>query len=187
MKRLITMLLLGISLLTGCGGGNSGDIGNETQTIKKVPIQLNVPKAWREVRPEDLKNQTGDIVLSYAGLNYTNGFANNITVTREVLKEDVTSLQYAQANLVNSAKFLQDYLKLDDKEVMIQDVDNNNIPTRLHTFEARLDQVERKRKYIQLYASYQKTGYTITIAVPLDETDLGKYENLIRSFRFVKE
>lgn len=182
----LSALVLVLSL-TSCSGGQPSDVGNEVSVITRVPVQISVPKAWREIKPQDLSAMGDDLVISYASLNYANGFANNISVTKETLPASVSSLQYAEANMVNSAKFLDSYLKLNEQDVSLQDEDGKPIPTKLHTFQARVDRVERQRKYLQIYIVKDLIGYTATVVVPLDEPDLGKYENLLKSFRLVRQ
>lgn len=165
----------------------STDVGSEIITIKKVPIQINVPKAWREVLEADYNLLGNDVIMAYSSLLYTNGFANNISITKENLTQPFSSIQYADANIVNSAKYTDDYLKIDEKEVILKNDDDTDLKTKIHIFEARFDMGEKTRKYLQLYATQGTTGYTLTIAISIEESDLTKFENLLTSFRFVKE
>ncbi len=187
MKKLITSAVC-LLLLTGCfGGGGGGDVGNEVVVVNKPPVSLSVPKAWREIKESDLSAMSKDTVLAYSSLNYTNGFASNISITKEALDKEYSSEQYATANMVNSAKFLEDYTKLGEKEITVKEDDNTDVKTKMHTFEARFDRLEKKRKYIQLYLVKNKIGYTVTVTVALEEQDLSKFENLVTSVHFVKE
>lgn len=173
--------------LTGCFGSNPSDGSNDVLVVKKLPVQISVPKAWREISAADLKNLGSDVILAYSSLNYSNGFANNISVTQEKLSQDYSSLQYGEANILNSSKYLDDYTKLSERDVTIKNMDNQDVPVKLHTFEARFDKLDRKRRYVQLYATQGQIGYTVTVTIALEESDTGKFENLATSLRFVRE
>lgn len=187
--RIVWSLVFLLPLLSaGCFDNTASpttDVGNDLIAIKKGVIEISVPKAWREVKESDFKYLGKSIVLAYSSLNYTNGFANNIAITEEPLKQAFTSLEYADANSINSARFLDNYTKLDEKSITVKDENNKDIPARIHIFEARMDKIEKLRKYIQLYVTQGMTGYTITVVTSLDEQDTTKFENLLKTFHFI--
>jgi hypothetical protein len=187
-KRMLRTCIVLLPLLSaGCFGNNpaTSDIGSDLLSIKKDAIEISVPKSWREVQEDDFKYLGKNVVVAYSSLNYTNGFANNITVTKEPLPQAFTSLEYADANIINSGRFLDDYTKIDEKPVTFKDANNQDIATKMHIFEARMDKFEKLRKYFQLYATQGTIGYTVTVVTTIDEQDTSKFENLLKTFHIV--
>ena len=187
LKRYIALVLFLIPLMSAGCDSDINDIGNETITIKKTPISISIPKAWREIKQTDLKELEKDTFVAYASLNYINGFANSISITTELISPETTSLQYAHANIINSSRFLSNYTKIIEKDIMIKNDDETTIASKLHIFEAQFDMTTPQRKYVQLYAVKGAIGYTITMTISAEEQDTSKYENLVTSFRFIKE
>lgn len=175
-------IFFGFLTLGGCLGFNKSE-SESTRDVIHENIQIAVPTAWEEVSKNDLGNLE-EIVAGYKSLNVNSGFANNISIVKEKLNTTMTSLNYANNN-INAAQKMPEYLKLDERSIEITGDKNEKIPTKIHIFEAKLNEIGQKRKYLQLYATKDSTGYTVTLALPVDEPQTENYVPLLSSFRFI--
>ncbi len=85
------------------------------------------------------------------------GFFINVNVVREDLKQEVTPLDYARANINLSAQNLTDYEKIQEAKIDIA-----GQPGLIHIFQARLNPAEKIIRFVQLYATHGHYGYIVT-------------------------
>ena len=184
-----TLILLALCLsLTGCSSSSNTASQPLTDTVvaKRVPVQVAVPKTWRQISDDALEKVGPNVVLAFSDDSVDGRGVRNLSVVEERLERPLSSLQYAYANASLAAKNLEDYVKVQETDVTIKDANNTDIKTRWHLFEARFDRKNPKRKYLQLYATQGYYGYTFTIQTVLDDLGLPQLEKLLTSFRFVK-
>ncbi|MFH0838069.1 MAG: hypothetical protein V1880_02285, partial [Patescibacteria group bacterium] len=85
------------------------------------------------------------------------GFFINVNVVKEDLTAEVSSVDYARANINLAAQNLTDYEKVQEAQV-----DLNGIPAMVHIFQARLNPTENLIRFIQLYVAKGKDAYIVT-------------------------
>jgi len=105
----------------------------------------------------------------------------NINLVREFLNGMVSSLEYANANILVAGDVLLDYDK-----VSIEDVSINDQPTRLHVFKGRPSKSDLLLKYLQVYIVKDNVGYTITGTLYVDSTveEVNTMRDVLLSFSF---
>lgn len=166
MKR---MLVAGASvlLLAGCGGGASSEKVVCDQQFWNNVFAACLPKDWRVLSQETLR-QLGVPEETVAAFQFSvphAGQLDTVTVTREPLSEDMTTPDYSQSNIL-AVSALPDY-KLIDKETMYID----GAESALHIFSARPSPDQPIRRYYQVSATKERTGYTFTGSFPLSIQD----------------
>lgn len=182
----LAMPLMGLSC-----SPSSAEVAKEqiadTVAAKRLPVQMNAPKTWRVIPSEELAKIGPNVIMAFSDDSVDGRGVRNMSVVEERMDNPLSSIQYAYANASLAADNLDDYTKLQEKDVTILNADNQQVTTRLHWFEARFDRKDPKRKYVQLYAAQGYYGYTATIQTVIDDLNTAELEQLILGFRFVKE
>ena len=166
-KRALVTLSL-ILLLAGCSSG-SKPIGKVTcdQQFWNGTIAACLPKGWRVLSEESLRT-LGVPEETVAAFQYETpraGQLDTVTVTREPLSQDMTMTEYSQANIL-AVSALSDYKLIDKVTVYIDSKES-----ALHIFSARPAPDQPIRRYYQLSAVKEKTGYAFTGSFPLSIQD----------------
>lgn len=154
-------------LLAGCGGsGSGGEVVCDQQFWNGI-FAVCLPKDWRVLSQETL-TQLGVPEETVAAFQYTvphAGQLDTVTVTKEPLSEDMETPEYSQSNVL-AVSALPDY-KLIDKETVFVDGKESS----LHIFSARPSPDQPIRRYYQVSATKERTGYTFTGSFPLSIQD----------------
>lgn len=187
--RLLVVLLTVPLMAASCA--SSAEVAKEqladVVTAKRLPVQVSVPRTWRQVPDDELAKIGPKVILAFADDSVDGRGVRNISIVEERLETPLSSLQYAYANASLAASNLDDYTRLQERDVSLLNADDLQFTTRLHWFEARFDRKNPKRKYLQLYAAQGYYGYTLTIQAVLDEPNVAELEKLALSLRFVKQ
>lgn len=167
MKRL---LLTGMTvlLLAGCGSGSSSTtkVACAQQFWNNV-FAVCLPQGWRVLSEETLR-ELGVPEETVAAFQFETphaGQLDTVTVTREPLSTDMKTTDYSQSNVL-AVSALPDY-RLIDKETLYVDGEE----TALHVFSARPSPDQPIRRYYQISAAQQDTGFTFTGSFPLSIQD----------------
>lgn len=190
-KHAALLVVLALPLMAASCSPSSAELAKEqmadTVTAKRLPVQVNTPKTWRVIPSEELAKIGPNVIMAFSDDSVDGRGVRNMSVVEERLETPLSSIQYAYANASLAANNLDDYTKLQEKDVTVLNFENQPVTTRLHWFEARFDRKNPKRKYLQLYAALGYYGYTATIQTVLDDPNTAELEKLILGFRFVKE
>lgn len=167
MKRFI-VATMAAALLAGCGSGGSGDnkVACEQQFWNEM-FAACLPKGWRVLSSETLR-QLGVPEETVAAFQFDTphaGQLDTVTVTREPLSMDMETPDYSQSNLL-AVSALPDYRLIDKETVYI-----DGKQSALHVFSARPSADQPIRRYYQISAAQDKTGYTFTGSFPLSIQD----------------
>ncbi len=167
MKRFVIATMAAV-LLAGCGAGGSGDssVACEQQFWNEM-FAACLPKGWRVLSTETLR-QLGVPEETIAAFQFDTphaGQLDTVTVTREPLSTDMETPDYSQSNLL-AVSALPDYRLIDKETVYI-----DGKQSALHVFSARPSADQPIRRYYQISASQDKTGYTFTGSFPLSIQD----------------
>ncbi len=166
MKR-TAILCLSLLLLAGCGSSGSTSKVACDQQYWNLIFAVCLPKDWRVLSKETLQ-QLGVPEETVAAFQYTvphAGQLDTVTVTREPLAEDMKTPDYSNSNIL-AVSALPDY-RLIDKETITID----GLESALHIFSARPSPDQPIRRYYQVSATKDKTGYTFTGSFPLSIQD----------------
>lgn len=166
MKR-VAIVGLALLLFAGCGtSGSSAKVVCDQQYWNMI-FAVCLPKDWRVLSKETLQ-QLGVPEETVAAFQYTvphAGQLDTVTVTREPLSEDMKTTDYSNSNIL-AVSALPDY-KLIDKQVVTID----GLESALHVFSARPSPDQPIRRYYQVSATKDRTGYTFTGSFPLSIQD----------------
>lgn len=164
-----TLAILGFStlLLAACGGSGDANTVVCDQQFWNGMFSACLPKDWRVLSKETLQ-QLQVPEETVAAFQYTTphaGQLDTVTVTREPLSQEMTTSDYSQANQL-AVSALPDY-KLIDKQAVLIDTQESAI----HVFSARPRADQPIRRYYQVSAAKERTGYTFTGSFPLSIED----------------
>lgn len=162
------ILPVAVVLMTSCSSGKSGtqQVVCDSQFWNGT-IAACLPTGWKVLSTDDLKSLgvPEETVTAFQSTEPRSGQLDTVTVTRETLSQDLSSLDYSNANVL-SVSALPDY-KLMDKQAVYVD----GKETAIHVFSARPVPDAPVRRYYQLSAVKDRTGYTFTASFPLSVTD----------------
>lgn len=167
MKRL-ALVGMATLLLAGCGssGSSSGTVVCDQQ-FWNGSFAACLPKGWRVLSKETLAQlQVPEETM--AAFQYETphaGQLDTVTVTKEPLADAMKTPDYSESNIL-AVSALPDY-KLIDKETVYVDGQES----ALHVFSARPSSDQPIRRYYQVSASQDRTGYTFTGSFPLSIQD----------------
>jgi hypothetical protein len=164
-----TLAILGFStlLLVACSSSSSSKTVVCDQQFWNGMFSACLPKDWRVLSKETLQ-QLQVPEETVAAFQYTTphaGQLDTVTVTREPLSQEMKTPDYSQANQL-AVSALPDY-KLIDKQTVYVDAEESAI----HVFSARPRADQPIRRYYQVSASRERTGYTFTGSFPLSIED----------------
>ena len=117
------------------------------------------------------------MIVGFQAKDPVSGQFPTVTVTKEVLTQEVAADQYSIAS-IRSVSVLQGYELIDTKAVKIDE----GTEVALHVFTAQPLEGEPQRRFYQLSTTHEKVGYTVTAAAPLSvEKELDAALRLILS------
>jgi hypothetical protein len=166
MKRLLIVGFAAL-LLGGCSGSSSSTTVICDQQFWNGAFSACLPKGWKVLSSETLR-QLGVPEETVAAFQFNTphaGQLDTVTVTKEPLSTEMKTLDYSDSNVL-AVSALPDY-KLIDKETVYIDAQE----TALHVFSARPSSDQPIRRYYQVSAAQEKTGYTFTGSFPLSIQD----------------
>lgn len=177
-------LLLTLVALTACGSGSSS---SSTVTCDQKfwngMFAACLPKGWR-VLSQDALRQLGVPEETVAAFQFETphaGQLDTVTAVREPLSQDMTTTEYSNSNML-AVSALPDY-KLIDKTVVTID----GRESALHVFSARPTPEQPIRRYYQLSAASERTGYAFTGSFPLSiqDSEADQVEFILKNVSFV--
>jgi len=171
---------IGITLvLGGCFG--SGTATTKLKTFDNPEFTLQIDPTWIILSKSEFETEVPkETLAAFTAPEATDGFFSNVTVTKEDLKQEVSSLDYARANINKAGQLLTQYKKLQEVKI-----DAAPLKTLVHVFEAQLNPTEKPLRYAQMYITKGTWGYIVTGATLPDSTkELQSAVNgMVASFR----
>ncbi len=185
MMRFRSAILLSfLTLFTACGSSSStaGKVVCDQQ-FWNSSFAACLPKGWK-VLSRDTLTQLGVPEETVAAFQFDTphaGQLDTVTVTREPLTQDLSTTDYNNSNVL-AVSALPDY-KLIDKIVSFID----GKETAVHVFSARPAPEQPVRRYYQLSAVHDNTGYTFTGSFPLSiqDSEASQVEFILKNISFV--
>lgn len=149
--------------LTACGGGDSLRTAECDTWFWDGSIGTCLPKGWESIDADTLEEEgvPTDVVAAFRSDIDVSGRHPVVTVTRELLTEDIPSTEYSQTS-IDSVKSHPEYTLVDLRD---HEVDGTEV--ELHIFTAQLDEETPVLRFYQISAVKAKIGYAFTSAVPL--------------------
>ncbi len=160
-KALLASLALGF-LLTGCGGSTATQ-ASCANAYWDGTVGTCLPEGWRVIDRSvlDQRGAPPEVIVAFQAEKPVSGQFPTVTVTRETLKENLSSPEYSEAS-IQSVTTLPGYTEGEASAVTI---DEESV--KLHTFTAQPKADEPQVRFFQVSIAAQSTGYTFTGAVPL--------------------
>lgn len=161
MRRLVP-LTVALLLCTACSNRDSGGVTCEQQ-YWNGSVGTCLPAGWEVLSSETLSRfgVPEETVAAFQRSEARDGQFDTVTVTSEPLAQDLSSLEYAEANIL-AVSVLPEY-DLDDKNELAVDGQD----TLMHVFQARPVADTPLRRYYQVSIVKDQTGYTFTGSLPL--------------------
>lgn len=161
MRKILLASGIASLVLTACGGG-SAEVACENSYWDGI-VGTCLPAGWK-VLDRDTLTQRGapaEVIVAFQSDTPVSGQFPTVTVTRESLKQDMSSTEYSEAS-VQSVTTLPGYEEGEKDDLKIDDAD-----VVLHTFTAQPRPEEPRVRFHQVSIATESSGYTFTGAVPL--------------------
>lgn len=170
-------------VLASCG------TSNDTQTVVcdvqfwNGTFSTCLPAGWKVLSQDNLKmlGVPEETIAAFQVQDPRGGQFDTVTVTKEPLTQDMETPEYSKANIV-AVSTLPDYTLIDKKVVYVDGKES-----AIHIFSARPATDAPIRRYYQVGATTNKTGYIFTGSFPLsvDTKQANEVEFIMQNISFV--
>ncbi|MBI1813332.1 hypothetical protein HY285_04325 [Candidatus Peregrinibacteria bacterium] len=163
MRRFLTLVGISFLLLSCSSRTSSGSTVTCAQQYWNGSIGVCLPDGWRVVDRQTLtaRGAPEDTVVAFQAGSPVSGQFPTVTITSEMLQQQVQSSTYSEASIRSVAQ-LPGYKLLDSRNATV-----DGQALQLHIFTAQPVADEPARRFYQLSAVSQNTGYTVTGLTPL--------------------
>jgi len=180
MHRLLIPLFALALLLTACGGGSTEVSCDKDYWDGTVGVCL--PEGWGVLDRETMRQRglPDETVAAFRSEMSVSGQFPSVTVTREMLSQQVSASDYSDAS-IRSVSVLPGYTLIDSPSLKIDEEE-----VKLHVFSAQPVADEPARRFYQVSTVTNGAGFTVTAAAPLFvEKDLeGGIVTIMKSVTF---
>jgi hypothetical protein len=173
MKKPVLLVVSAAFFLSACGGGESSSVACESQYWDGT-VGTCLPAEWKVLERSvlDQRGAPPEVVVAFQANEPVSGQFPTVTVTRETLKQTMTSPEYSELS-VQSVATLPGYEEGSERSLTVDEEE-----VTLHTFTAQPRSEEPRVRFFQVSIASGTSGFTYTGAVPL--TVPTKTENEIR-------
>lgn len=157
-KKTLAVMMLAVfsSFLYGCGSNN--DPGESLRVYEGGVFTINIDPEWKIITQSDFYAEVPkETVVAFTTPEAYDGFFINVNVVKEDLASEISSIDYARANINLAEQNLTDYEKIQEAQI-----DLSGTPAMVHIFQARLNPTEKLIRFIQLYATKGKDAYIVS-------------------------
>ena len=156
-KSLAVLAILTFTvILNGCGAASSPESG--LQTYDGGIFTINIDPTWKIITQSEFYPEVPkETLVAFTTPEAYDGFFINVNVIKEDLTGEVSSIDYARANINLASQNLTDYEKVQEAQV-----DLGGTPGMVHIYTARLNPTEKLIRFIQLYVTKGKEAYIVT-------------------------
>lgn len=180
MRRAALLFLLPL-VLTACGGSDGGSTACEQQ-YWDGQIGICLPAGWSVVSRETLEERglPQEVIAAFQADRAVSGQFPTLTVTREDLRNPVTSTDYSAAS-IRSVSVLPEYNLIDSRDLTVA-----GDAVQLHIFSAQPLPEEPQRRFYQASMVHGNAGYTFTALTPLSVSNTleGQIETMMNAITF---
>lgn len=151
----LTIVVL-VAVLNGCGSETAPEASLKVYEGDVFTISINPD--WKIITQSEFYPEVPkETVVAFTTPESYDGFFINVNVVKENLISEVSSIDYARANINLAEQNLTDYEKIQEAQV---DIGGN--PGMVHIFQARLNPTEKLIRFIQLYVTKGKDAYIVS-------------------------
>ena len=152
----VIILLVFSSFLYGCGSDASP--AENLKVYEGGVFTININPEWKIITQSDFYAEVPkETVVAFTTPEAYDGFFINVNVVKEDLQSELTSIDYARANINLAEQNLTDYEKVQEAQI-----DLGGTPAMVHIFQARLNPTEKLIRFIQLYVTKGKDAYIVS-------------------------
>lgn len=154
----VTLITLSVSLLSACGGNSKVDTNTNLKTYEGDNFTINIDPNWKIITQSDFyENIPKETIIAFTTPESYDGFFINVNITKEDLKQEISSIDYGRANINLSEQNLTDYKKIQEAKI-----DLGGKPALIHIFQARLNPTEKLIRFVQVYGTSGNFGYIVS-------------------------
>lgn len=152
----VLTILLFSSFLHGCGSESAP--AENLKVYEGGVFTININPEWKIITQSDFYAEIPkETIVAFTTPEAYDGFFINVNVVKEDLQSELSSIDYARANINLAEQNLTDYEKVQEAQV-----DLGGTPAMVHIYQARLNPTEKLIRFIQLYATKGKDAYIVT-------------------------
>ncbi len=175
-------LLAAFLTLSACGSTTSKTAVVCDQQFWNGTVAACLPKGWKVLSQEQLQvlGVPEETMAAFQFETPHAGQLDTVAVTREPLSQNLDTAEYSQSNIL-AVSALPEYTLIDKITVYIDAKE-----TALHIFSARPSPDQPIRRYYQLSAAVESTGYTFTGSFPLSikESEAAEVQFILKNISF---
>lgn len=171
----LTACLIGLLAVSGCSFGSTTttSTGNPEaatlQTFQADDYQITIPKVWEITRKNEFTSDIPTNVSVVLQANRKNElFITNANVTKNVLGDTISSLDYGKIVLENQKTVLQNFTEKSREEADTT-IGGNKEKILIAKFDGKRTATDPLLTFIQSYYVKDRTGYIITAAFVYNE------------------
>jgi hypothetical protein len=193
MKKISILIFISVLLLfSGCFGGDDnsqqkGQLEN-FNTYKSATFSISKPQQWRVIEQKDFSKDVPEETLVIFRDNVLNDkFTTNANVTKEILKSQMSSYDFAKYQINKNKNTLLNYKEISRDDEFNILIGGQLQKTILIMFEGKRDEAEPTIRFLQTYAVNGNEAYTVSCAYlkDADETTIENAKNIIKSFKLL--
>lgn len=152
----VLAIVMFTAVLNGCGSESTPE--TSLQVYEGGLFTININPDWKIITQSDFYPEVPkETLVAFTTPEAYDGFFINVNIIKEDLTSEVSSIDYARANINLAAQNLTDYEKVQEAQV-----DIGGIPAMVHIFQARLNPTEKLIRFIQLYVAKGKDAYIVS-------------------------
>lgn len=181
---------MGLLAITGCSFGPSTTTNTSNpeaatlQTFQADDYEITIPKVWEITRKNEFTSDIPTNVSVVLQANRKNEiFVTNVNITKNILGDTLTSLDYGKVVLENQKTVLQNFAEKSREEVDTT-ISGKKEKILLAKFNGKRTATDPLLTFIQSYYVKDRTGYIITAAFVYNEDPSvqKEAEQIVRSF-----
>lgn len=177
-----TLLITSLVFLTSCStASETSPEASLTRIINTKDYQMQVFTSWEEIANSSLDTVVSPaLVQVFQSMQPIKGIYSKLSIIKEELLTPISSLEYADRNILNTPKITQNYTKLQSIETTIA-----GERTLVHIYQGQSTALSPLLLFIQTFLIHEGSqGYTVTFSISPSVKDTAPYLDLLETLRF---
>lgn len=186
MKKALSLLALTTLFLTNCSGSANEEAAQEQgKTLYSGEgFEISVPQDWEVLERDDFTaNVPAETQVAFRNNEKSEIFTANVNVTKNILNEEVSSIDFAKSSVAKISQSLLSFEKVREEDYAFADGDEA-INTLWIEFQGKESATSDLIRFKQLFVVKNKAAYTITGAMlPTEQESIVKQiDEMLNSF-----
>ncbi len=173
MKKLLSLLTLSTLFLANCGGSASEEAaGEQGKTLYSGEgFEISAPQDWEIIEQKDFTaNVPAETQVAFRNNEKSEIFTANVNVTKNILPEEITSINFAKSSVAKISQSLLSFEKLKEENYAFADGENV-INTLWIEFQGKQSATSDIILFKQLFVVKGTTAFTATGALLPNENE----------------